>query len=55
MVFCNVWLPIPLIPVTHSDASRQPFRMKAATCSDSIRPPLCRSEATLVFDILPIH
>jgi DNA invertase Pin-like site-specific DNA recombinase len=33
-------VPIPLIPATHSD---------------SIRPPLCRSEATLVFDILPIH
>jgi len=55
-------LPIPLIPATHSEGSRPAipiesghlFRSKAATCSDAIWPP-CRSEATLVFDMLLIR
>jgi hypothetical protein len=49
---------IPLIPATYPDVSRPaPSRMKAAI-SLSERSPAphgVQGEATLVFDILPIH
>jgi hypothetical protein len=45
---------MPTLFAAYSADSGRPFRLKAATYSDSFRPP-CRSEATLVFDILLIR